>query len=62
MVYTDHMSATQNMTTAELIGKLASHTPDRTAVLAILRTRSVFAEVVTLTPDERAELIYDLTD
>jgi hypothetical protein len=47
-------------TTAELITTLARGEGDRQAIVAELRDRGVTAERTTLTPDEHADLLFDL--
>jgi len=51
---------TETVSTAELLTALARQTADRSAVRAELRSRGVYAETVTLTADERADLLDDL--
>ena len=46
--------------TTALIEALARQTADRAAALADLRSRGIYAQTVTLTADERADLLDDL--
>lgn len=53
------MANLADLTSSQLVAALVTKTHDRATVLTELHAREIGAQVVTLTADERAELVVD---